>query len=155
MAGNLAGPVEATGMCRKAIPSRIISSQNSPPARRGIDSIVVPGNPHPFAAGLQRGNLCDRFRIELLGRMRAVKAVAQRNNAPDLVEGNRLSQTDERFARVVGWQEHAASRVGGAFLQVKIGDQQRAMRGPERHAGTICQQVGATDEYGKGAVPTL
>ena len=82
-----------------------------------------------------------------------MKAVAQCNDAARLVARNRIGQAVERLACVLGWQEHAATRGSGAFLQVQIGHQQRCMRGPDGHAGTIGQQLGATDEYGECAAP--
>ena len=97
--------------------------------------IVIAADPEPFTPLLQLEQEGAVVGGDTLGRLRAVKAVAERHDARGRDGGNHLGQPLERRARVVRRQQHAERGKGGALLQMQVGHQQRVLLLPIERAG--------------------
>ncbi len=108
----------------------------------GRTGIVIAGDPQPVAPALQsreRGAVGLRHARCTAAVM---KAVAERNHEPRRIARNQMRQAPERRRRVVGRQQHAARREGGAFLQMQIGDREQTFVRPEQRAAWIGDEGG-------------
>ena len=68
---------------------------------------------------------------EARGALGVVERVAERDDDARLIAAQQQGQAIERGVGVPGRQQHALARIGGAFLQVQVGDDERAGGGPD------------------------
>ena len=91
--------------------------------RRGIVVALDPDEAVRLGHGAETGALARREAVRAIG---VVEAVAEGDHHAGLVAPEQQREAVERGAGVPRRQELAAARVGGAFLQVQVGDREQA-----------------------------
>ncbi len=79
-----------------------------------------------------------------------MEAVAEGDHQAGLVAAQEDGEAVERGVGVPGRQELAAAGVGGAFLQVQVGDREQAGGGPVEGAGGVEHEALAGEVDGGG-----
>ena len=97
--------------------------------------------------GAEPGALAGRQAARAVG---VVEAVAEGDHHAGLVAAEQQGEAVERGVGVPGRQQLAAAGVGGAFLQVQVGDREQAGGRPEQRAGRVEHQPLAGEVDGGG-----
>src|SRR5262245_9900173 len=132
-AGDRSGP---RGMAEDEASQRKLRGE---PAAQlsGRRRIVIAGDPQPVAAG---GKLAEALEIcssEPLIRRRVMEAVAEADRQLRLATLHQSRKTRKRRSRVIGRQQRAVTGEARAFLEVEIGDDDRAPGWPKKSAARI------------------
>ena len=125
-------------------------STHSPPMplwRRGIVVALHPDEAMRLGHGVQTGALAGGQAARAVG---VVEAVAEGDHHAGLVAAQQQREAVERGVGVPRRQELAAAGVGGALLQVQVGDREQAGGRPEQGAGGVEHQALAGEVDGGG-----
>ena len=115
--------------------------------RRGVVVALDPDEAMRLRHGAEAGLLAG---WQPGGALRIVEAVTEGDHQARLITAQQRGEAVERGMGVPGRQELAAAGVGGALLQVQVGDREQAGGGPVQGAGGVEHKAFAGEVDGSG-----
>lgn len=150
MAGDLTGGGPGARFMPEGDPAnqKFISCLALNAARQ--NAIVIAGDPDPFAPRLQRADHRVIARGKALTGFAVVKRIAQRHDRARLVNRDEICEQFQRCRRIVRRQKNFPRSEGRAFLEMKIGDDEKPLLAPKKRACGIHDKFGVQDCQDRG-----